>query len=34
MQRLRGPDWILLVSQQAAVTGIQENERKNKEVTK
>jgi hypothetical protein len=32
MQRLRDPDWIRLVSQQATVTGMQENEWKNKEV--
>jgi len=34
MQRPREPDWIRLVSQQATVTGMQENECKNKEVTK
>jgi len=34
MQRLREPDWIRLLLQQATVTGMQENECKNKEVRK
>jgi hypothetical protein len=34
MQRLREPDWIRLVFQQVTVTGMQENEYKNKEVIK
>ena len=34
VQRLREPDWIRLVFQQATVTGMQENECKNKEVRK
>lgn len=34
MQCLREPDWIRLVSQEASVTGMQENECKNKEARK
>lgn len=34
MQRLTEPDWIRLVFQQATLTGIQENECKNKEIRK